>query len=274
MSGLTRLVQIIHKMGAKAGAQIGHAGRMLGFKDKTTIAPSAVPFSEGSRVLHILSEKEIINIIEDSRLAAKRVSSVGFDILELHTAHGYLLNEFSFSLANNRNDKWGGNYENRYRIVRHIFEVIRQEWTGPLFVRMSATDYAEGENSVEYFLIYGQWMKEQGVDLVDSSSGRIAPVKVTSFPGYQVLAADLLRKELAIMTGAVGLIETGYLAEDIISNEWADLVLIGRAILLDPFWPRMAADQLRVKIVHLTSIHVMEQGGLIIMPRPIPLRYR
>ena len=235
-------------MGAKVGAQIGHAGRLEGTQNHKPVAPSAIAFSENMRVPHELTNEEILSIIQSFKTAAKRVRIAGFDILEIHTAHGYLLNEFLSPLANKRSDEWGGNHENRYRIVRHIIDAVREEWDGPLFVRISATDYAEGGNLPDDFLIYGQWMKEQSVDLIDCSSGGIAPVRVNSFPGYQAPAPTLLREKLKIMTGAVGLIETGDLAADIIGNDRADLVLIGRAILRDPFWVRTAADHLRVNI--------------------------
>lgn len=248
IDGLKRLVQVVQKMGAKAGAQIGHAGRLEGTQAHTAIAPSAIAFSENTLVPHELTNEEILNIVHSFKAAAKRVRLAGFDILEIHTAHGYLLNEFLSPLANKRTDKWGGSHENRYRIVRQILDEVRQEWDGPLFVRISSTDYAHGGNTPEDFVIYGQWMKEQGVDLIDCSSGGIAPADVKSFPGYQVAAATLLREKLGIMTGAVGLIETGDLAADIIGNMRADLVFIGRALLRDPFWPRTAADELRVSI--------------------------
>lgn len=248
VSGLSRLVDVIHKMGAKAGAQIGHAGRMLGIDHLPPVAPSAVPFAEGHKTPDALSEEGIFDIIAAFKAAAIRAHKAGFDVLEIHTAHGYLLNEFLSPLANMRTDKWGGNHENRYRILRHILDAVRPEWEGPLFVRISSTDYAPGGNTPDDFVVYGQWMKEQGVDLIDCSSGGIAKVKVTSYPGYQVPAATLLKEKLGIMTGAVGMIETADLAEDIVSNDRADLVLIGRAILRDPFWVRSAANQLRTTI--------------------------
>jgi len=272
LSGLTRLVDVVHKMGAKAGAQIGHAGRMLGFADQDAIAPSAIPFVTDNRVPHSMTEAEILNVIQAFNAAARRAGQAGFDVIELHTAHGYLLNEFLSPLANKRDDAWGGSHENRYRIVRLIIDEIRRDWSGPLFVRISATDYAEGGNTSDDFLIYGRWMKEQGVDLIDCSSGGIAPVKVPSFPGYQVPAATRLKTELGIMTGAVGLIETGDLAADIIGNNRADLVLIGRAMLRDPFWPRSAADQLRLSIEPPDQYTRYGAWWLDNQPRPEPAR--
>lgn len=169
-------------------------------------------------------------------------------MVETHAAHGYLLNEFLSPLANARTDAYGGNHENRYRILREVIDAVRSEWQGPLFVRISSTEYQDGGNTPQDYLIYGRWMKEQQVDLIDCSSGEIAMVEVDSYPGYQVPAAELLRSELDILTGAVGLIENGNQAEEIVRNHRADLVLIGREKLRDPFWARTAADTLGTAI--------------------------
>ncbi|MGW2331174.1 NADPH dehydrogenase NamA [Streptomyces sp. NPDC001700] len=248
IEGLSRLAEVIHGFGAKAGAQIGHAGRQLGIESLTPVAPSAIPFGPDSRVPEALTVEGIKGVVEAFRKAAVRAKSAGFDVIEVHTAHGYLLNEFLSPLANQRTDAYGGNHENRYRIVREVIDAVRGEWDGPLFVRISSTDYAEGGNTPEDFVVFGRWMKDQGVDLIDASSGGIAPVKVTSFPNYQVPAADLIRREVGIKTGAVGLIESGRQAEEILQNDRADIVLIGREMLKDPFWARTAADELRTPI--------------------------
>lgn len=248
ISGLKDLVSTIHRMGAKAGAQLGHAGRKLGIDDYPSVAPSAIPFSAESKIPHEISVEEIAEVVEAFRLAAVRAKSAGFNVIEIHAAHGYLLNEFLSPLANHRQDGYGGSPENRYRIVREVIDAVRREWESPLFVRISSTDYQDGGNKPEDFLIYGRWMKEQGVDLIDCSSGGIAPVKINAYPNYQVPAADLLRNELYIATGAVGLIETGPQAEEILQNQSADMVFIGRAMLRDPFWARTAADELKARI--------------------------
>ncbi len=248
VEGLSRLTKVIQRFGAKAGCQLGHAGRQLGIEGRPAIAPSAIPFTETSRVPQALTIDGIKEVVEAFRQGARRAKEAGFDVVEVHTAHGYLLNEFLSPLANHRTDEYGGSHENRYRIVREAIDAVRSEWDGPLFVRISSTDYKEGGNTPEDFLIYGQWMKEQGVDLIDCSSGGIAMIKVNSFPGYQVPAAELLREKLGIMTGAVGLIETGRQAEEILQNGRADIVLIGREILKDPFWARTAADDLKTPI--------------------------
>lgn len=248
VEGLAHLVKVIQKFGAKAGCQLGHAGRQLGIDTRPSIAPSAVPFTETSRIPQALTIDGIKDVVEAFRQGARRAKEAGFDVIEVHTAHGYLLNEFLSPLANTRTDEYGGSHENRYRIVREVIDAVRSEWNGPLFVRISSTDYVEGGNTPEDFLIYGNWMKEQDVDLIDCSSGGIAMVKVNSFPGYQVPAAELIRHKVGIKTGAVGLIETGRQAEEILQNGRADIVLIGREILKDPFWPRTAADDLKTQL--------------------------
>jgi NADH:flavin oxidoreductases, Old Yellow Enzyme family len=247
VEGLRRVTDAVHRFGAKAGAQLGHAGRQLGI-DLPSIAPSAIPFTPQSRVPQEMSLAQIKEVIEAFRLGARRAAKAGFDVVEVHCAHGYLLHQFLSPLANKRTDAYAGSYENRYRIVREAIDAVRSEWQGPLFVRVSTTDYAEGGNRPEDFLVFGRWMKEQGVDLIDCSTGGIAMVQVNTFPGYQVPAAELLRRELEIKTGAVGLIETGRQAEEILQNGRADMIFVGRDMLKDPFWARTAADDLKTTL--------------------------
>ena len=245
---LSSLTQTIHAMGAKAGCQLGHGGRQFPCETLPSIAPSAIPFTPGSRVPEALSIGGIDDVVDAFGAAASRAKQAGFDVVEIHTAHGYLLHEFLSPVANHRTDEYGGSHENRYRIVRRVIDAVRRVWDGPLFLRISSTDYAEGGNQPEDFVIFGRWMKEQGIDLIDCSSGSIAMLKVESYPNYQVPAAELIRREVDIMTGAVGLIESGRQADEIIRNGRADLVLVGRAMLKDPFWARSAADDLKTII--------------------------
>lgn len=244
--GLRALTDLLHSFGAKVGAQIGHAGRNADLPGVVRIAPSAIPFTAESPVPRAVAIEEIPELARSFGRAARRAREAGFDVLEIHTAHGYLLNEFLSPLANTRTDAYGGDAAGRYRIVREIIDEVRLEWGDrPLFVRISSTDYAEGGNTPESFLEHGRWMKEQGVDLIDCSSGGIKMVKVQTYPGYQVPAAELLRKNLGIATSGVGLIQTGRQAEEILQNGRADLIFVGRQMLRDPFWVRSAADDLR-----------------------------
>lgn len=248
VAGLSAVVSTIHDMGAKAGAQLGHSGRQYPAMDRPSIAPSPIPFTSESRVPQELTVDGIQEVVEAFRQGARRAQEAGFDVIEIHAAHGYLLNEFLSLKANHRADQYGGTQENRYRIVREVIDAVRSQWDGPLFVRISSTDYVEGGNRPDDFVTYGRWMKEQGIDLIDCSSGGIAMMRVDSYPNYQVPAAELIRREVGIMTGAVGLIETGRQAEEILRNGRADFVLIGREMLKDPFWARTAADDLRTAV--------------------------
>ncbi|WP_121614158.1 NADPH dehydrogenase NamA [Mesobacillus foraminis] len=248
VKGLKNLVDKIHEFGAKVGAQIGHAGRVTNKEGVTPIGPSSIPFSENTQIPKEMTLVDIKNMINKFKQAARRVRESGFDILEVHCAHGYLLNEFLSPLSNQRTDEYGGSMENRYRMIGEIIDAVKTEWTGPLFVRISSTDYKEGGNTPETYVEYAKKMKEQGVDLVDCSSGGIAPVKVNSYPNYQVPAAEKIRNEVDIATGAVGLIKAGRQAEEILQNKRADLVFIGREFLKNPFWPRAAAEELGADI--------------------------
>lgn len=249
VEGLRGLVDLLHSFGAKVGAQIGHAGRNADLPGVDVVAPSAIPFTDDSPVPRALAVEEIPALVKSFGAAARRALEAGFDVLEIHAAHGYLLSTFLSPLSNIRDDEYGGDAKCRYRILGEIIDEIKQVWGDrPLFVRISSSDYAEGGNTPESFLEYGRWMKEQGVDLIDCSSGGIKMLKVQSYPGYQVPAAELLRKELGIATGAVGLIQDGRQAEEILQNGRADLVFVGRQMLRDPFWVRSAADELKVSI--------------------------
>lgn len=244
VDGLSEIVSLIHSFGAKVAAQISHAGRLNYTPGIAPIAPSPIAFSDAFAVPEEMTINDIREMVKIFGDAARRVKLSGFDVLEIHTAHGYLLNEFLSPLANHREDEYGGSVENRYRILGDIIREVKKHWEGPLFVRISSSDYKEGGNTPESFISYGQLMKADGIDLIDCSSGGIAPVKVKSYPNYQVPAAELLRKEVGIATGAVGLIQTGKQAEEILRNGRADLIFVGRQLLKDPFWPRTAADEL------------------------------
>lgn len=248
IDGLRRIAHAIQQFGARAGVQIGHAGRQVDAPHLPAVAPSAVPWGPDSRIPEALTLAGIDEVVEAFRDAARRATSAGFDVVEVHTAHGYLLNQFLSPLANQRTDEYGGTHENRYRIVRRVLDAVREEWTGPLFVRLSSTDYAKGGNTPDDMVVFARWMKEQGVDLIDASSGGVAPVRVQSYPNYQVPAGEKIRREVNIPTGAVGLIQTGRQAEEIIQNGRADLVFVGREMLKDPFWARTAADDVREPI--------------------------
>jgi 2,4-dienoyl-CoA reductase-like NADH-dependent reductase (Old Yellow Enzyme family) len=199
-----------------------------------TVCPSAVPFGDRKTALREMDETLIAEVIDAFRQSTGRAREAGFKVLELHAAHGYLINEFLSPLSNKRTDRYGGSFENRIRFLLETIDAIRREWPAdlPLFVRISATDWIEGGWSIEDSVRLCRALKERGdVDLVDCSSGGNDPAqRVPSYPGYQVPFAERLRREAMIATAAVGLISAPEAAEEIIANERADLVTLGRVL--------------------------------------------
>ena len=190
-------------------------------------------------------------MIADFVAAAVRSRQAGFRIIEIHAAHGYLLHSFLSPLSNRRDDDYGGSLENRARLLREIVAAVRLQWPAPapLFVRVSATDWAEGGWDIDECVELARWLKQDGVDLIDCSSGGNVPnVKIPVGPGYQVPFAARIRREASIATGAVGLITDAEQADAILERGDADLILIARESLRDPYFPRRAAAQLGVSI--------------------------
>ncbi|MFA8439734.1 NADPH dehydrogenase NamA [Pueribacillus sp. YX66] len=243
IEGLKELVRLVHNQGSHIGIQIAHAGRKAEVDDEI-IAPSAIPFQEHMKTPKEATLDDIKRTISAFQQAARRAKEAGFDVIEIHAAHGYLINEFLSPLTNKRTDEFGGNEENRYRFLKETIEAVKQEWDGPLFVRISASDYDENGNTPETYIKYAKLMKEQGVDLIDCSSGAVVPARIPVYPGYQVAFADQIRNEANIATGAVGIITTGSQAEEILRNYRADLIFLGRELLRNPYWPHYAAREL------------------------------
>jgi NADPH2 dehydrogenase len=247
VSGLRELVDLIHEQDSKAGIQIAHAGRKA-MIDGPIIAPSAIPFNEKMKTPEEMSIRQIKDTIQAFADGARRAKEAGFDVMELHGAHGYLINEFLSPLTNHRKDEYGGDRDRRYQFLKEIIDEVNKVWNGPLFVRISSSDYHPEGNTIDDYVYYAQKMKEQGVDLVDCSSGAVVPASIDVFPGYQVSFADKIRSKANIATGAVGLITKGIQAEEILKNGRADLIFLARELLRDPYWPRTAAKELGVEI--------------------------
>ncbi|WP_099360634.1 NADPH dehydrogenase NamA [Fredinandcohnia onubensis] len=245
--GLKKLVEMIKAYGSKTSIQIAHAGRKATVTGDI-VAPSAIAFNESYKTPKELTSHEIKETIAAFKAGARRAKEVGFDIIEIHGAHGYLINEFLSPLSNKREDEYGGSPQNRYRFLEEVIEAIKEVWDGPLFVRVSANDYTEGGLTPADYVQYAKQMKDQGVDLIDVSSGAVVPAKIDTYPGYQVSFADKIRNEASIPTGAVGLITKAVQAEEILKNNRADLIFIARELLRDPYWPRTAAKELGVSI--------------------------
>jgi len=217
----------------------------------TPVAPSAIAFDAGYAVPTALDEAGLRKVVADFVAAAVRACDAGFDVVEIHAAHGYLLHEFLSPLSNQRTDAYGGSLENRTRLLREVVAALRGAWPQPrpLFVRVSATDWTEGGWDIDECVELARWLKADGVDLIDlSSGGNVAHAKIPVGPGYQVPFAARIRREAGIATGAVGMITTAPQAQQIIERGDADLVLIARESLRDPYFPRRAAAELGVKI--------------------------
>ncbi len=247
IEGLKRLTDEIKENGSVPGIQLGHAGRKA-VLDSDIIAPSPLAFDENSKVPKEMSIDEIRQTIDAFKLGAERAKKAGYEVIEIHGAHGYLINQFLSPLCNQRQDEYGGNAENRYRFLQEIIEAVKSVWDGALFVRVSANEYDSNGLTVEDYTSYCTRMREQGVDVIDVSSGGVVPARINIYPGYQVPLSEKIKHRSNVSTGAVGLITSGLQAEEIIQSERADLIFIARALLRDPYWPRTAAQELRVTI--------------------------
>ncbi|TYS68221.1 NADPH dehydrogenase NamA [Sutcliffiella horikoshii] len=247
IQGFQELNRQIKVHGSKTAIQLAHAGRKA-MVDGDIYAPTALAFNEKMKTPVEMSKDDIKETIAAFVEGAKRSKEAGFDIIELHGAHGYLINEFLSPLTNKRKDEYGGSTENRYRFLRDIINGVNEVWDGPLFVRVSANDYHPEGLTADDYVTYAKWMKEQGVDLVDVSSGAVVPAAIDVYPGYQVGFAETIKSGAAIDTGAVGLITSGLQAEEILRNNRADLIFVARELLRDPYWPRTAAKELGLEI--------------------------
>jgi 2,4-dienoyl-CoA reductase-like NADH-dependent reductase (Old Yellow Enzyme family) len=260
-----RITRFIHEQGSVAGIQLAHAGRKASTyrpseKRQGTIptaeggwqpvAPSPMAFDQGYAVPEALTEDGIHALIRRFADAAGRARQAGFRVVEIHAAHGYLLHQFLSPFSNKRTDHYGGSFENRTRLVREVAAAIREKWPErfPLFIRISATDWAEGGWDIEQSVELVRQLRPLGVDLIDCSSGGSVPsARVPIGPGYQTPFAERLRRETGVATGAVGMITSPAQADHIIRTGQADLVLLARELLRDPYWPLRAARELRQK---------------------------
>lgn len=235
VDGLRELVKLGQSYGSVMGIQIAHGGRKAWGTE--LIAPSALPFPEKDTP-HALTIAEIKEVVNSWRQGARRAKEAGFDLLQIHAAHGYLLHEFLSPLSNERNDEYGGSFKNRIRLLLEVVEAVKQEWPDdkPLSVRLSAVDYLDGGLTIEDTVEISKVLKEHGVDLMDISSGGLLSARIELGPGYQVPFAEAVKKETGIPTIAVGLIREPELVQEIIFNGRADLVALGRELLRNPYW--------------------------------------
>lgn len=240
---LQELVSRIKEYGSATAIQLAHAGRKSTV-DGEIIAPSSIPFDNTYKTPKSMTKEEIKETVQAFQDGAKRAKKAGIDIIEIHAAHGYLINEFLSPLSNKRDDEYGGSEDNRYRFLSEVIDAVKEVWDGPLFVRISASDYHPEGLDIKDYECYASKMKEQGIDLIDVSSGAVVPAKINVFPGYQVRFAEKVKEKAGIASGAVGLITSGIQAEEILQNNRADLIFIARELLRDPYFPRTAAKEL------------------------------
>jgi NADPH2 dehydrogenase len=252
---LGRLAEGAHRHGAAVGLQLAHAGRKawrdtMGAGQEEAVAPSAIPFAERWKAPHELTVEEIHQVVEAFRQGARRAREAGFDVVEIHGAHGYLISQFLSPLSNHRTDEYGGPIQGRMRFLHEVAGAVRREWPErlPLFVRLSCSDFHPEGNTISDIVEVARTLPEHGVDLVDCSSGGVVEADYPVGPGYQVPFAHRIKRDAGILTGAVGLISSPEMAEEIVRNRRADLVLLGRELLRNPYWPLQAARELKVEI--------------------------
>lgn len=262
---LAALVKDIKAYGALAAVQLAHAGRKASVHRPwesgrpnlpqdggwQPIGPSPIPFGTGYAVPTEMDQATIDTVVESFASAARRSREAGFDIVELHGAHGYLIHSFVSPLSNQRTDGYGGSLANRARFLMEVIDATRREWPSelPLFVRISATDWLDGGFTADESVDLARMLQARGdVDLIDCSTGGADPRQaISAYAGYQVGFAERIRREAGIATGAVGLITSAELADEIVANGRADLVLLGRELLRNPYWPQQAALQLKAQ---------------------------
>lgn len=278
---LSRITEFLHSQGAVAGIQLAHAGRKASCdlpwlggavivssspNGWRPVGPSAIAFNETDAPPHELAIDEIATLVQSFAAATCRSLAAGFDVVEIHAAHGYLMHEFLSPLSNHRMDRYGGSFDNRIRFTLEVVEAVRKEWpaTQPLLLRISASDWVEGGWTADDSVELARRVAKLGVDLVDCSSGALVPyAKIPAAPGFQVPFAHRVRSEAGVASGAVGLITSAAQAEAIIRDGQADLVLMAREMLRDPYFPMHAAKELGVT-VHAPKQYVRAFHGALI----------
>ena len=259
---LRRAFSFVAEQGSVPGIQLAHAGRKASTNEPWNggkpispaqggwapiFAPSPLAFAEGYQVPHALNVAEINSIVEAFAAAARRAHAAGAKLVELHAAHGYLLHSFLSPLSNQRSDQYGGSFANRIRLVCEVVTAVRKVWPEqyPLWARISATDWTEGGWTVDESIELVRILHSLGIDLVDcSSGGNVHHAKIPVGPGYQVAFAERIRRQAGVLTGAVGMITEPAQADQIVRSGQADVVILARQFLREPYWPLLAARAL------------------------------
>lgn len=248
MEGLKNIVEECKKYGAKVGVQLAHAGRKCEITSEDIIAPSPIAFSEKYKVPREMNKEDMSEVIDAFKEAAKRAKKIGFDAVQIHGAHGYLINEFMSPITNKRSDEYGGKLENRARFLKEVIKAVREEWPqeNPLILRVSAEEYLDEGNHPKDVAEIINLVKDEGVDMVNVSSGGVARAKINTYSGYQIKYAEEIKSMTELPVVAGGLITSAPMAEEIIQNNRGDFVYLGRELLRNPYWPLNAAKELGV----------------------------
>ena len=239
IQGLNKIVALCHQEGSKVGIQLNHAGRKAVNKSGIPLAPSPLAFSLEYKTPKEMSLDDIQIIVEAFGQGAKRAESAGFDTIEIHGAHGYLVNQFLSPLTNVRTDAYGGSKEHRFVFLKEIIIEIKKYWPSekPIILRVSANEYAEGGNTLEEMFYFLKEAKMIGVDIINVSSGGVVSAQPLTFPGYQIELSHKIKENCDIPTIAGGLVTTYELAEEIVESGRGDMVFLGRELLRNPYWP-------------------------------------
>ncbi|MFL0245459.1 NADPH dehydrogenase NamA [Candidatus Clostridium stratigraminis] len=244
---LKEIVEECKRHGAKMGIQLAHAGRKCEVCEEAIIAPSSIAFNEKYKTPIEMSKDDIKRVISSFKDGARRAREAGFDVIEIHGAHGYLINEFMSGLTNKRTDEYGGSKENRARFLIEVIKAVREEWPMkmPLILRVSAEEYAEGGNKPEDTAEIINFAKKAGIDIINVSSGGVVQAHINTYPGYQIGFAEEIKKHVSLPVIAGGLVTSPLMAEEILQNKRADLVYFGRELLRNPYWPLISAKELQ-----------------------------
>jgi len=251
IEGLKKIVNSVKTNGALMGVQLNHAGRKCEAENERILAPSSIAFSDENRLPAEITKEEIKTVVLAFKNAAIRCIEVGYDVIEIHGAHGYLINQFLSPLTNKRTDEYGGTIENRARFLKEVVHAVREVWPmeKPLILRVTAEDYVEEGNHPSDLAEIINLVKDEGIDMINVSSGGVVSIAPKAYQGYQVKFAEIIKENTGIPVIAGGLIIEPHMAEEILQNDRADMIFLGRALLRrNPYWALQADFELNNEI--------------------------
>ncbi len=250
IQGLSEIVRAVHECGAKIGIQLNHGGRKCKASGVEIEGPSSIPYEEGDAVPREMSKSDINDTVQEFRNAAIRAEKAGFDLIQIHAAHGYLINEFLSPLTNLRTDEYGGSPENRVRFLGEVLDEVRAVWPEekPIEVRITAEDYLEGGNHAADLGEMLNLVKDKGIDSVNVSTGGLVPVVPKAYPGYQVPSAAIIKELTGLPVAAGGMLSSATESNRVLEDGKADMIYLGRELLRNPYWMLSAATELNVDL--------------------------